>query len=75
MLAESTLYKLIFIGLAFLSLHFFFYTSLFTAAVAIPLYIFAQTEQVTTLQELFERLLLVLMRRNIVIMPSRLQTA
>ena len=75
MLDESTLYKLLFMGLAFLSFHFSFYLSLIAVAFAIPLYIFAQTEQVTTLQELFERLLLVLMRRNIVIMPSRLQTA
>lgn len=75
MFEESTLYKLLFMGLAFLSFHFFFYLSLVAAAIAIPLYIFAQTEQVTTLQELFERLLLVLMRRNIVIIPSRLQTA
>jgi hypothetical protein len=75
MLSESVLYKLILIGFALLSLHFFFYTSLFIAAIAIPLYIFAQAEEVTTIQELCERLLLIMMQRNIVIVPSRLQVA
>jgi hypothetical protein len=75
MFEESTLYKIIFIGLIFLSVHFSFYINLIAAVIILPLFIFAQIEQVTTVQELFERLLLVLMQRNIVIMPSRLQPA
>jgi len=73
MQTEEILQRFIFFGVFFLSLHLFFYPTAILAMIVLPLYIYAQVEQVMTVSDLCERLLLVLMQRNIVITPHRAQ--
>ena len=71
MQTEEILQRVIFFGVFFLSLHFFFYPTAILAIIALPLYIYAQVEQVMTVSDLCERLLHTLMGQNIVIIPQR----
>ena len=73
MQTEEILQRFIFFGVFFLSLHLFFYPTAILAIIALPLYIYAQLEQVMTVSDLCERLLRTLMGQNIVITPHRAQ--
>jgi putative effector of murein hydrolase LrgA (UPF0299 family) len=69
MQTEEILQRFIFFGVFFLSLHLFFYPTAILATIVLPLYIYAQVEQVMTVSDLCERLLRTLMGQNIVIIP------
>ena len=73
MQTEEILQRFIFFGVFFLSLHLFFYPTAILAMIALPLYVYAQVEQVMTIPDLCERLLRTLMGQNIVITPHRAQ--
>jgi len=72
MFQESSLYKILFMGIGLLSIHLSFYMCLLAASITIPLFIFALIEKITTIQDLCEHLLLKMMRQPTTSSPTTL---